>query len=249
MSVSIDARGVWVEYPVLSAENRSLRKALVNRTTLGKVSIDARSRVTVRALKEITFQLREGDRLGLIGRNGAGKSTLLRALAGVYEPTRGILDVSGTVAPLLNLGVGIRDDSTGYENIRLCGYLLGMSRTEVERKVDDIAEFTELGEYLSMPLHTYSAGMRMRLAFAISTAVEPNILLIDETVGAGDAAFLKKAEARLNELIQRSGIVVLATHSNEMIRRDCTLAMLLRNGEMVRFGDVGEVVAQYEQEG
>lgn len=243
----IKANGITVDLPVVNADSRSLRKTLLKRAGVmtARFKLDERARLHVRALSDVSFELREGDRVGLIGRNGAGKSTLLRVLAGAYVPTRGTIDIQGRVVPLLTVGVGIRDDSTGYENIRICGLLLGMSGEEIRDKTDEIAEFTELGPYLSMPLYSYSAGMRIRLAFAIATAAPADILLIDEVVGAGDAGFIKKAEARLNNLIQQSRIVVLATHSDAMIQRDCNKAMWLDEGQIKEWGDAKEVVARY----
>jgi ABC-2 type transport system ATP-binding protein/lipopolysaccharide transport system ATP-binding protein len=243
----IKASGVTVDLPVVNADSRSLRKTLLKRAGMmtGRFKLDERARLHVRALKDLSFELHDGDRLGLIGRNGAGKSTLLRVLAGAYVPSRGTVDIEGRVVPLLTVGVGIRDDSTGYENIRICGLLLGMTREQIRDKTEEIAEFTELGPYLSMPLYTYSAGMRIRLAFAIATTVPADILLIDEVLGAGDAGFIKKAEARLNNLIQQSRIVVLATHSDAMIQRDCNKAMWLDEGQIKGLGDAKDVVARY----
>ena len=244
----IRASHLSLDLAVLSADSRSLKKSLLAMyKTPSRVTIDARSKVVVHALRDISFELREGDRIGLVGRNGAGKSTLLRVLAQVYSPTAGDLEISGHVVPLLNLGVGIRDDSTGYENIRTCSLLLGMDHNDIAAKTQDIAEFTELGEYLSLPLYAYSAGMRTRLAFGIATAVDPDILLVDENVGAGDAGFIKKAEARMNNLMQRSKIVVLATHSNEMIERDCNKALLLDQGELVASGPSADVLKEYRR--
>ena len=244
----IRASRLSLDLAVLSADSYSLKKSLLSMySASARVTIDARSKVVVHALRDISFEFRDGDRIGLVGRNGAGKTTLLRVLARVFSPTGGELDVSGHVVPLLNLGVGIRDDSTGYENIRICSLLLGMDNDDIAEKTRDIAEFTELGEYLSLPLYTYSAGMRTRLAFGIATAVDPDILLVDENVGAGDAAFIKKAEARMNHLMQRSKIVVLATHSNEMIQRDCNKAMLLDQGRVIAAGTSSEVLGEYRR--
>jgi ABC-2 type transport system ATP-binding protein/lipopolysaccharide transport system ATP-binding protein len=244
----IRASHLSLDMAVLSADSRSLKKRLLSAYARpSRVTIDERSKVIVRILRDISFEISDGDRVGLIGRNGAGKSSLLRVLAGVYSPTTGSLEISGNVVPLLNLGVGIRVDSTGYENIRICGLLLGMKYEELEEKTQEIADFTELGDYLSLPLHTYSAGMRMRLAFGIATAVEPDILLVDENVSAGDAAFIKKAEARMNRLMRRSSVVVLATHSNEMIERDCNKAILLDQGQIVAYGPSAEVLDEYRR--
>ncbi len=243
----IQARNIWVDFPIFGADSRSLRKSLITAVQEGRINRDNRDRTVVRALRNLTFDLRDGDRIGLIGANGAGKSTLLCVLAGVYVPTSGEVMIEGRMASLLGLGLGMHDDSTGLENIHLCGMLLGMSKAEIARKSEEIAAFSELGEFLAIPVHTYSAGMRTRLAFAIATAVEPEVLLIDEHLSAGDAAFIKKAEARMNKLIGQSRIVVLATHSNQLIRRMCNKAMWLDNGQLKAFGPVDEVVGLYEQ--
>lgn len=169
-----------MDFPIYGAGSRSFKKSLLNLGSRDRVSRDARDRVTVHALREITLSINEGDRVGLIGLNGAGKSTLLRTIAGIYEPTAGHIKVDGRVHTLFSINVGIEDEATGYENILLRGLAAGMSRREIERQTETIAEFTELSDYLNLPLHTYSAGMRARLAFAISTAVEPDILLMDE---------------------------------------------------------------------
>jgi ABC-2 type transport system ATP-binding protein/lipopolysaccharide transport system ATP-binding protein len=244
----IRAQHLSLDLAILSADSRSLKKQLLSMYKMSpRLTVDGRSKVVVHTLRDVSFEINDGDRIGLIGRNGAGKSTLLRVLAGVYAPTAGTLELSGHIVPLLNLGVGIRDDSTGYENIRICGLLLGMKHEEITAKTQDIAEFTELGDYLSLPIYTYSAGMRTRLAFGIATAVDPDILLVDENVGAGDAAFIKKAETRMNQLMERSSIVVLATHSNEMIERDCNKAILLDQGRVIAYGPSAEVVSEYRR--
>src|SRR5262249_10715165 len=172
----------------------------------------------------------------------AGKTTMLRVMAGIYEPVSGAVSVDGHVAPLFDVALGIDPDSSGYENIRLRGLYLGLSRSEIKAKTDEIAEFTELGAFLSLPLRTYSLGMRARLAFAISTCIEPEILLLDEVVGAGDAAFIAKARQRLEALVARAGILVLASHSDSLVRQFCNKAILLDQGSVVATGPISEVM-------
>ena len=190
--------------------------------------------------------LRHGDRVGLIGHNGAGKSTLLRLLSGIYEPTRGSSRIVGKVAPVFDLGVGMDPEISGYENILIRGLFLGMTRKQMEERVDDIAEFTELGDYLSMPLRTYSTGMRVRLALGVVTSIDPEILLLDEGIGAVDAEFLAKARDRLNELVERSGILVFASHSDEFLADLCDTAIWMDQGTIREQGSLREVLHHYK---
>jgi ABC-type polysaccharide/polyol phosphate transport system ATPase subunit len=203
--------------------------------------------VVVRAIDDLSLKLESGDRLGLIGHNGAGKSTLLRVMAGIYPPTAGHIAVQGKTVPLLDISLGMDDQSTGRQNIRLRGLLLGMTDAEIKRKTEDIAEFTELGDYLDLPLRTYSSGMRVRLAFAISTAVEADILLLDEVLGVGDASFQEKANKRLQDLHARAEIVVLAIHSSDTIRKTCNKVLWIERGKAKMFGGVEEVVSAYDE--
>jgi ABC-type polysaccharide/polyol phosphate transport system ATPase subunit len=246
MSARISASHVSVDFPIYGADARSLRKSLFSAMQMGRIAQDSRGRTIVKALRDVTVELNHGDRVGVVGSNGAGKSTLLRVFAGVYEPTNGTCKVQGRVASLLTLGLGMSMDMTGYENIKYCGMFLGMSPEEIGSKTGEIADFTELGEYLALRAHTYSTGMWSLLAFGIATALEPEILLVDESVGAGDASFIKKAENRMIELIEKSAIVVLATHASPLMRKWCNKALLLDKGEAVAFSDVDTVLALYE---
>src|SRR6201746_1061628 len=218
--VSIDVRGACVNFPILDAKARSLKKALLGTVGRagGKIGMDAKVPV-IEALRDITLSLRHGDRVGLIGHNGAGSATRLGLLAVIYEPTMGVSRIVGKVAPVFDLGVGMDPEISGYENIIIRGLFLGQTRKQMLAKVDEIAEFTELGAYLSMPLRTYSTGMRVRLAMGVSTRIDPEILLLDEGIGAVDAEFLKKAQTRLQGLVERSGILVFASHPNEFLPR------------------------------
>jgi ABC-type polysaccharide/polyol phosphate transport system ATPase subunit len=244
---SVVVENVSVDFPIYGAQ-RSLRKALFARATGGLVEQGEgrhHNKVVVKALTNISLKLEEGDRIGLVGHNGAGKSTLLKVLAGVYEPIAGRVLVKGKITPLFDMMPGLDGEDTGYGNIMTAGMLLGMSREEIESKIPEIEEFSELGEYLSLPVRTYSAGMVARLGFAVATTVEPGILLMDEGLGAGDARFAERMKKRLDEFIGRSRIIVLATHADAMIRSMCNRAALMHNGHMVKLGSVQEILDMY----
>ena len=243
----IETREAWVEFPIFDAKTRSLKKAFLGKAG-GVIGRNTDNVVVIEALRDITMTLRMGDRVGLVGHNGAGKSTLLRLLSGIYEPTRGRTAIRGRVAPVFDLGVGMDPEITGYENIIIRGLFLGQTRKQMLAKVDEIAEFTELGEYLSMPLRTYSTGMRVRLAMGVVTSIDPEILLLDEGIGAVDAEFLKKVQVRLQALVERSGILVFASHSNEFLARLCKTAMWIDHGTVRMHGGIEEVVGAYEGE-
>ena len=201
----------------------------------------------VQALDGINFTLNKEDRLGIIGRNGSGKSTLLQVMAGIYQPDAGSLHIEGRIAALLNIGMGMRIEATGERNIVLRGLINGLSKREAEAHVSNIAEFAELGDYIKLPVRTYSSGMAMRLNFAIATAFEPEILLLDEWIGAGDETFGKKVQARMNELVEKAGIVVLASHSSELIERSCNLALWLDQGRAKAIGATSDVIKLYRE--
>jgi ABC-type polysaccharide/polyol phosphate transport system ATPase subunit len=234
----IALRGVSVDFPIYGAGARSLKKNLLSRSSGGRIGQDARHRTTVRALNDVTLTINAGDRVGIIGPNGAGKSTLLRTIAGIYEPTAGSVHVRGTVTTLFSLNVGMEQEATGRENITLRGLAAGLGRQEIARRTAEIAEFTELGDYLDLPLHTYSAGMRARLAFAISTAIEPDIVLMDEWIGAGDAAFMEKARRRLEAVVDGARVLVLASHNANLLRRVCSAVVELDAGAVTRISPV-----------
>lgn len=243
--VSIETHQAWVEFPIFDAKSRSLKKAFLGKAG-GAIGRNQSDVVVVEALRDITLSLREGDRIGLVGHNGAGKSTLLRLLSGIYEPSRGSARIRGRVAPVFDLGVGMDPEISGFENIVIRGLFLGQTRKQMMAKIDEIAEFTELGEYLSMPLRTYSTGMRVRLAMGVVTSIDPEILLLDEGIGAVDAEFMKKARKRLQELVSRSGILVFASHSNEFLAQLCDSALWIDHGRIRQHGGIEEVVRAYE---
>lgn len=243
--VSIDTYNACVDFPIFDAKSRSLKNTVIS-SAGGAIGKNASDTVMVEALRDINLHLREGDRVGLVGHNGAGKSTLLRLLSGIYEPTRGVADVRGRVAPVFDLGVGMDPEISGYENIIIRGLFLGQTRRAMKRKIDEIAEFSELGDYLSMPLRTYSTGMRVRLALGVVTSIDPEILLLDEGIGAVDAAFMAKARKRLQEMVERSGILVFASHSNDFLAQLCTTGLWIDHGQIKKAGLVDEVVEAYE---
>jgi ABC-2 type transport system ATP-binding protein/lipopolysaccharide transport system ATP-binding protein len=186
--------------------------------------------ITVRAIDGLNLEINDGDRVGLVGHNGSGKTTLLRVLAGIYKPNGGAIAIEGQVGALLDSTAGMDPESTGIENIYLRGYMMGMGRREIASKLDDIAEFSELGDFLELPMRTYSTGMSARLAFAVSTAAHNDILLIDEGIGAGDAAFQKKAQQRIENLFDRTPIVILASHSETLISEFCNRRVEMEHG-------------------
>ena len=242
--VSIDVWNASVDFPIFDAKTRSLKKQVLGKVG-GKIGTEARVPI-VEALHDITLSLRTGDRVALVGHNGAGKSTLLRLLAGIYEPTRGAARIDGKIAPVFDLAVGMDPEISGMENIMIRGLFLGMPRKEMEKRVDDIAEFTELGDYLQMPLRTYSTGMRVRLALGIVTSIDPEILILDEGIGAVDAAFMVKARDRLVDLVKRSGMLVFASHSDELLFELCNTAIWMDEGHMRMQGTLREVLTAYK---
>lgn len=239
---------VCVDFPIYDSD-RSLRKLLFASGLGGVVRNDGtrRNRVTIRALDDLSLELHEGDRLGLIGQNGAGKSTLLKVMSGGYRPSSGTIGIEGEVASLLTMGVGFDVEDTGFENIYTGCLFFGMSPAQIREKTEEIAAFTELGEYLKMPVRTYSSGMQVRLSFAIATAIDPDILLLDEILGAGDAQFMVKAQQRIERLMAKASLMVLASHSNAVIRQLCNKAVYLRAGRIEEFGDVDATIAAYEK--
>jgi ABC-2 type transport system ATP-binding protein len=244
--VSIDVYNASVDFPIFDAKSRSLKKAVLGLGKAGgNIFTDAKVPI-IHALRDVTLSLRHGDRVGLVGHNGAGKSTLLRLLAGIYEPTRGRSVIVGKIAPIFDLGVGMDPEISGYENVIIRGLFLGMTRKQMEARMDEIAEFTELGDYLSMPLRTYSTGMRVRLALGVVTSIDPEILLLDEGIGAVDAAFMVKARARMHDLVRRSGILVFASHSDEFLRDLCDTAIWMDHGQIREHGKLREVLTHYK---
>jgi ABC-type polysaccharide/polyol phosphate transport system ATPase subunit len=237
----IDLDGVDLEFSVGAERHNTLNSALAR--SVRRHRTVAR---TVKALQSISVSIGSGERVGLIGHNGAGKSTLLKVMAGIYPPQRGRVSISGHVCPLFEFVTGFEMEANGWENIRTRALLLGMAPKEIDQKIDSIARFTNLGEFLDIPVRHYSTGMFVRLAFATSTAVDPQILLLDEVMAAGDAAFIETARTRMNDLMERASLVVFATHSLDMLPRFCERTILLRQGRIIADGPTLDVVRLYE---
>lgn len=244
---SIALSGTIVDIPIYDSGSRSLKNSVLSAATGGQIRPqEGNSRVVIRAIDTLDLKISHGDRIGLIGHNGAGKSTLLRVMAGIYEPTAGSVSVEGEVAAMFNIGFGLDPDGTGWENIILRGMYLGFSRREIEARSQEIGELTGLGEFLDMPLRTYSAGMSTRLAFAVSTAISPEILLIDEGIGAGDAAFITQAHQRMKKFIGEAGILVMASHSNGLLQSWCTEGIWMEHGRIRMRDDIKSVLKAYK---
>ena len=243
----VQLTNVNVSIPIYDSHAlRLIRIPSFHRSSVGTNSAtESHGVIVMNAIKDLTLDLSDGDRVALIGHNGAGKTTLLRLVAGIYPATSGTINVVGKIYTLLTNSMSLNSDATGYENIKLIANLYDWPRADMIRTVQDIKEFTELGEYLSLPTRVYSAGMQARLAFAIATAQTPEILLIDEGIGAGDARFREKAENRITQFVSRSRIILLASHSADLCRAMCNKALLLRHGSQVFFGDIDEAFRLY----
>jgi ABC-type polysaccharide/polyol phosphate transport system ATPase subunit len=240
------AKQICLDYPIVGMGSRSLKNRILGAATGGLIS-GGDGIPIINALRDVTFEAKEGDRLGLIGHNGAGKSTLLKVLAGIYQPTSGTLTTTGRIVSTLGLSLGMEYEATGIENIITRGLLLGMKKKDIQQKLNDIAEFTELGEYLDMPVRVYSSGMITRLAFATITAMNADTLLMDEVIGTGDSSFMNKAEKRLKDFMSRSKTLVLASHSEAMIRKFCNKGLLLEHGKMIGIGNLDEIFTLYKE--
>ena len=241
---SIEIGGVSVSFPLYHGSARSLKKTVAMAAT-GRLGADVHRRTVVRALSDVGFTLHSGDRLGLIGSNGAGKTTLLRTLAGIYEPVVGHVRVQGSLTALLDTSLGMNVEMNGRENILLRGLFNSLPRSALPQLERDVAEFAELGDFLDLPVRMYSVGMVVRLGFALATALRPQILLMDEWFLAGDANFLEKAKHRLEEMVRGAEILVLSTHSMDIIRTWCTRVIWLDQGHIRADGPTDEVLARY----
>ncbi len=240
----VEMQNVSVDFPIYHANARSLKRMLFNAAS-GRIAENQRHHVVVLALREVSFTLRPGDRLGLVGGNGAGKTTLLRTLAGIYEPVAGKSYVQGSIAALLDPNLGMNPELTGRENIMLRGLYAGLSKAAIAVLEEDVAAFSELGEFMDLPVRFYSSGMVVRLGFALSTAVHPQVLLMDEWFLAGDFTFMEKAKARLEKMVSKADILVLSSHMHEVILAWCNRVIWLEGGRIRADGAPEEVVAQY----
>jgi lipopolysaccharide transport system ATP-binding protein len=240
----IDVQNVSVLFPLYHGSSRSLKKLMLAAAS-GRLAKDQQKRIVVQALRDISLSLRSGDRLGLVGSNGAGKTTLLRVLAGIYEPVAGRVRVQGSLNALLDPSLGMNLELTGRENILLRGLYNGLPRSMLPRLEEDVAEFAELSDFIDLPVRIYSAGMVVRLGFALATAIRPQILLMDEWFLAGDATFLDKARARLEEMVRGADILVLSTHQAEIVQTWCTRVLWLEQGRVRADGTAHDVLTEY----
>lgn len=239
---------VTVEFPLLHMGHRSIKKSIVSRATGGAILKEANAPTVVRALSDISLDVQSGDRIGLVGPNGAGKTTILRTMAGIYEPVSGSIHIDGRVATLLDIAAGMNHELTGMENIELRGLYMGLRKSEIKTLVEEVEDFCELGDFLNMPIRTYSSGMSVRLAFGLATAIKADILIMDEWVLAGDSSFTSKASERLESLVNTASILVLASHNDQIIRTWCNRALYLKHGRVENSGDVDEVLDYYHGE-
>jgi len=241
----IKLQNVSVEFPIYNASSRSLKNRVLNIATGGTVERRTDGLVIIRGLNDVSFTLRDRDRVGLIGHNGSGKTTLLRVLSGIYTPTQGQAIIQGKCISLININLGIDPEATGRENIRLRSAMMGIHPQQLARILKKIEDFSGLGEFLDMPYRTYSSGMQMRLAFSTSTAVQPEILIMDEWLSTGDEDFKERANERMQELVDSTHILVLASHSRNLIEKNCNRVIWMEHGSVKMDGDPREVLNSY----
>lgn len=241
MSIHLKVHGIGLDLPTYTQAQRGARASL----SLLRAAFQPPKRHMRTTLDDISFSLASGDRLGIIGRNGAGKSTLLKVLVGAYPPSRGFIEVAGTRQALLNLALGFNGEATVVENILLRGIAMGLRSREASKIIDEVLEFSELGEKAGDRLRTLSSGQKMRLGFALATSVQHDILLMDEWIGAGDARFVNKAKERIQSRVDEAKIVVLASHNNKLMRDVCNKGIVLEQGRMTYIGDIDEALEAY----
>jgi homopolymeric O-antigen transport system ATP-binding protein len=236
---SIVADQVHIEYPILQSTDRSLKRRFVHAATGGRIARDARDHIVVTALNHVSFSISEGERVALVGHNGSGKTTLLRSMAGVYQPASGEIRVIGTISTLFDIALGFDPEATGRENVILRGLVMGLARLQIVERMEDIREFSGLGDYLDLPTRIYSSGMLLRLAFAVATSVRRDIVLMDEWLSVGDASFAESAERRLHEHLEQTSILVIATHNEDLVQKLCNRRIELNQGCVVADHSIG----------
>jgi lipopolysaccharide transport system ATP-binding protein len=234
-----------VVLPIFNSSARSITNTLVSAATGGALTAQKGGHLSIEALKNIDLEIVAGDRIGIVGHNGSGKSTMLRLLSGVYEPSSGKIKRSGTVSSLVDISLGINGENTGRENIFLRGKLMGLSKKEIDQKIDEIIEFSELGEYINLPVRIYSSGMLLRLAFSVSTSITADILIMDEWLSVGDGAFAERSSQRLRNLVDESEILVIASHTRELLEETCNKIVWLEHGLIRKAGPTQEILPEY----
>lgn len=237
---------VSLDFPIYNG-NLSFRSKLVSLSTGGRLLPSASKIPVVRSLDNVSLEINDGDRIGIIGHNGAGKTTLLKLITGIYHPSSGTIEKEGKVNAFFNVMNGMDMESTGYDNIYLMGILLGMKRNEIKASIPKITKFTELGNYLEMPVRTYSDGMKLRLGFAVYTSIFPEILLLDESIGAGDANFMTKAHKRVEQFYNKAKILVISSHSTDILKKFCNKVLVLEKGKVKFFDKTAKVLKGYEK--
>ena len=241
----IELKNVNLELPVYQGSKLSLKKELINFASGGKIFKANNNNISVRVLENISLELKNGDRLGVIGKNGSGKTSFLRLVNGIYDPSSGSKTLKGSIGSLIDISLGTDQEMSGRENIYVRGYLIGLKKEEIENKINELIEFTELGDFIDMPMYTYSSGMNLRLAFAVSTIIEPDILLMDEWLSVGDESFKAKAELRLEKIVNKTGILIIASHSQDVITKICNKVIWLENGKIKKFGSPKTICREY----
>jgi len=241
----IEVDGVCVDFPLYHGNARSLKRTFVSAASGGRLNQDAKSRVVVEALRDVSFSLQPGDRLGLVGGNGAGKTTLLRTIAGIYEPVRGRVRVQGSLNALLDPGLGMNSDLTGRENIMLRGMYAGLSRKQCRLLEEDVQNFADLDDFMDLPVRIYSSGMTVRLGFALATAIRPQLLLMDEWFLAGDFNFMQKARGRIENMVRGAEILVLSSHAHGVVAAWCTKVIWMDQGRVRAAGETAAILEQY----
>jgi lipopolysaccharide transport system ATP-binding protein len=244
-SASIHLRNVGVDFPVFNASALSLKNRILSSVTGGAIDRKYDGSVIVRGLQDINIKIEAGERVGLIGHNGAGKTTLLRVLSGIYAPTEGEAIINGECVSLINIGLGIDPEATGRENIKLRSAMIGYTPKQAREKIDEIIEFSGLGNFIDMPFRTYSSGMQLRLAFAVSTSIRPQILVLDEWLSTGDEEFKQRAEKRMKEVVDSTDILILASHSRQLLGENCSRLIWLEHGKVKMDGAPANLLAKY----
>lgn len=234
-----------VVLPIYNSSARSLTNTLVSAATGGALTAQKGGHLSIEALKNLNLEIKSGDRLGIVGHNGAGKSTLLRLLSGVYEPSSGKVKRFGSISSLVDISLGINAENTGRENIFLRGKLMGLSKKEIEEKLHEIIEFSELGDYVNLPVRVYSSGMLLRLAFSVSTSISADILIMDEWLSVGDGSFAERSGQRLRNLVDESDILVIASHTRDLLEETCNRIVWLEHGVIRKVGSAQEIIPEY----
>jgi lipopolysaccharide transport system ATP-binding protein len=243
--VSINLVEVEVSFPIFNAASLSLKNKILSTITGGVIDREYDGAIIVKGLQGINLSIRAGERVGLVGHNGSGKTTLLRVLSGIYQPTKGVVEVNGDCVSLINIELGIDPEATGRENILLRGVMMGMSPNEIKKRTEEIIEFTGLGDFIDLPFRTYSSGMKLRLAFAVSTGIRSKILVMDEWLSIGDEDFKERAEGRMADVLNAAEILVLASHESDLLRSVCNRIIWLDHGKIKMDGNPEDVISAY----